>query len=169
MTYRYIFAEDRVLAIKNKSKADAQVIGEELERIRMLNAGELRTKDAVEAAKDPRNVLHQHLEWDNIEAGYRWRLKQMRSLINSVVRITSNGEEKQIPAFVSIRTDEHGVSYRETSEVLRSTHLRKRLLEQALGEAEAYRRRYSRFEELAQAAEVLTKVAKKLIDREKKS
>lgn len=169
MTYRYIFDESKIRPIKNKAKADAQSIGEELERIRVLNGGKLRPTDALEFARDRSNVLHIHMEWDNVEAGHRHRLDQMRALIRSVVRITSNGEERQIPAFVSIRSEEHGVSYRETTEVLRSVHLRKKLLEQALGEAEAYQRRYSKFTELAEAAEKLVKTAKRLVDRESKT
>lgn len=82
-----------------------QVIGEELERIRVKDGGELRTAAVVDAARPEAAPLHPAFEWDDEAAAEEWRLHQARNLVRSVVIINRNeaGEEERAPAFVNIR------------------------------------------------------------------
>lgn len=161
----YIFDSGRVLAIKDKRNADPQAIGEELEQIRRKHGGELKPEYAVEEAKNRNSAMHRHFEWDDSVAAKKHRLDQARTLIRSIVRVESVGG-REIPAFVSIRAEENGRSYRGTEEVLSSSYLRKALLKQADEDLQAFKKRYNRFEMLVEAIEEAIKVAQELLHRE---
>lgn len=55
-------------------------------------------------ATDPKHPLHPRFEWDDGEAGHRYRLHQAQSMIRSVQVIVERGPEKEpimVRAFVS--------------------------------------------------------------------
>src|SRR5690348_5499317 len=96
---KYTFREP--LTLKAANKADPQKIGEELEKL-SGDAGELTPDVVVEAARNPRNVLHKHFEWDDQKAAEAFRLDQARCLIRSVVVEDDDSEEGRSAAFISI-------------------------------------------------------------------
>ena len=65
---QYVFREDSPLPIKGAKDADAQVIGEALEEIRLKAGGELTPGAVVEAARTKRSALHKHFEWNDAVA-----------------------------------------------------------------------------------------------------
>jgi hypothetical protein len=164
---RYAFADEKLLPIKNAARADPQRIGEELDHLRRMNGGQLKTEDAVAAAKDRSSAMHRHLEWDDAAAGHQHRLEQMRTLIRSIVRLEGEEEIREIPAFVSIKAATGGPrSYRGTEEILSSAHLRTALLKQAEADLVAIQKRYNKFELLVRAVDEPIRVAQQLIRRE---
>lgn len=66
---------------------DAQVIGETIDEIKNTN-GEIKPEYVVKEAKKKTSVLHDLFEWDNSEAGEKWRLAQARNIINHIVEVT---------------------------------------------------------------------------------
>jgi hypothetical protein len=88
---------------------EAQTAGEELERIRRANGGELATEQVVAWAAESDSPLHTAFTWDNERAGELYRLEEARTLIRSVVVI---GEEDSAPspAFwnVTVQADADG-------------------------------------------------------------
>ncbi len=81
----------------------AQVIGEELERIRISDDGKLTPPAIVEAAKPAKAPLHPCFEWDNSKAGKQWREHQARNLVRAVVTVVEGGEPA--PAFVHVTVE----------------------------------------------------------------
>lgn len=90
------------------NEVSAQVVGEELERIRIEREGRLHAADVVEEAKPKTAPLHPAFEWRDGVAAASWREHQARNLIRSVVEVytDSNGKTSDVPAFVSVQTSD---------------------------------------------------------------
>lgn len=130
-------------------KVDAQVAGEELERIRTWHNGRLEAKDVVEASRDPGAPLHPHFEWNDMRAASAYRIEQAKYVIRSVeVAVSEETEAKPIRAFVSVVRDDDR-SYTSVSHALADAELRRQVLMTALRELEAWRSRYAELVELA--------------------
>ncbi|MCX6244620.1 MAG: hypothetical protein NTU98_07930 [Bacteroidetes bacterium] len=87
----------------------AQIVGEELQKIKDENGGVLTAKAVLEIAKDPTNILHKCCDFDDVEgsAEKHW-LHQINLLISSVqlikvkVNIMKRAPEKtEVHAFYS--------------------------------------------------------------------
>ena len=137
---QYTVDPDSVAAFPNAAKFDPQKIGEALEAVRQQHDGKLRPEDVLTAAKDPANPLHAHIEWNVERAAYAYQLNQVRAIVRIVRVETGSGEIHR--AFVSLRTDDSGKSYRSLGDVLASGNLRRALLRQAEEELAQWRRRY---------------------------
>lgn len=132
------------------SKLDAQVAGEEIERIRTLNNGRIESAMLVDAARNERSPLHPAFEWDDIIAADAFRVEQARYLIRSIEVVISNeAEAKPIRAFVSVVRDDDR-SFTSISHAMADPELRRQVLVNALKELEAWRIRYAELVELAQ-------------------
>jgi len=137
---QYVFKSDEIVAIKNAKDADAQTIGEELDKIRRARGGELMPTAVVEAARDPAHPLHGFFEWDDSRAAEAYRLDQARAIIR-LVRIDDIDPDEPPRAFLSIGSD-RGTSYRSFDDVKASADLRDAVLRQAEKDLEAFQRRY---------------------------
>lgn len=166
---RFGFAEGRVNALRNLGQADPQRLGEELDAIRRAHSGHLKPEDVLKRAKDRSSSMHKHFDWDDSVAAHRHRLAQARAMIRAIVRLEGEEQIREIPAFVSIRAEDNGRTYRATTEVLGSAHLRRALLKQAERDLIAFQTRYRRFEDLAKAVDDPIKIAQDLIRREAES
>lgn len=130
---------------------DAQVAGEELERIRVHHNGRLEGKDVVEASRPNDAPLHSAFEWNDKVAAEAYRVDQARYMIRhiAVVMDKANGDPAPVRAFVSVVRDTDR-SYTSTAHALSDEDLRQQVLKQALNELEAWRNRYAELVELAQ-------------------
>lgn len=135
---RYVFREPP-LTLKNLENANAQRIGEALEKIAVEHDGDLTPAAVVEAAKSRSSPLYRHFEWNDQKAAEAHRLNQARVLIRAI-RIEDIAEEP-VQAFLSIASTT-GVSYRAASEVLSSVDLQRRVLAQAERDLLAFEVRY---------------------------
>lgn len=79
---------------------DAQVVGDELERIRRANDGKLESTEVVRWAAEPDSPIHNAFTWDNEKAAEAYRLDEARSLIKSVVIVREQGPPQ--PAFWNV-------------------------------------------------------------------
>jgi hypothetical protein len=134
----------------SKAPVEAQVAGEELERIRTWHNGRLEAKMVVEASIDPGAPLHRAFEWDDQRAAHAFRVEQAKYLIRSVEVVIDRGqpEPKPIRAFVSVVRDEDR-SYTSTVHALADQDLRVQVIEQAWKELEAWRQRHAELVEFA--------------------
>ena len=135
----YVF-KDGPVTIKNAKKADPQKIGTALAKIAEQQKGRLTPPAVVEAARDTRNPLHKHFEWDDAVAAESYRLDQARMLIRSVA-LVGDGEDDARPAFLSI-ADKGGTSYRTVQDVLDSADLQSAVLAAAERDLAAFEKRY---------------------------
>lgn len=84
------------------SKADAQIIGVELERIAGEGAG-VATETVVASARPADAPLHPFFTWEDKKAADQFRLSEARNLINhlDVVVRTTSGDAVRTKAFYS--------------------------------------------------------------------
>jgi hypothetical protein len=85
--------------------AQKQLIAKRLMEIEKLNNGVLTPAAVVEDAKNPESILHEHFEWNDQEAGYKFRLEQARNLISSV-KVVIHTETTAISAVYYVRDPE---------------------------------------------------------------
>lgn len=135
---KYEIDDDAVLALPNANKFDPQAVGEELERIRSAHSGELYPAHVIEAAKNPKNPLHKHFEWDDKIAAEKFRLDQARLLIR-VIRIEDDAGDIR-RQYISVRGP--GAKYLTIDDVLKSRDLSEKVLGQAEADLRAWTIRY---------------------------
>jgi hypothetical protein len=144
---KYRFKEDEPLTIKAADKANPQKIGEALTKISASNGGHLVPSAVVEAARDAKNVLHRHFEWNDKTAAEKFRLDQARSLIRCIHVESDDTESGVTRAFLSIR-EKSGISYRTVEDVLNSADLQSRLLAQAERDLISFETRYKNLSDI---------------------
>lgn len=142
---KYEFEEGEIIAIKNAKNADAQTIGEALEKIRLARGGELTPANVVKEAENPTHYLHGFFEWDDAKAAEQHRLDQARGIIR-LVRLADTGAEDAPRAFISIGSDK-GTSYRSFNDVKASADLTDAVLASAQRDLETFERRYRSLKE----------------------
>ncbi len=127
----------------------AQLVGSELERIRIKHNGRLEPEWVVHAAKGGANPLHGLFEWDNNVAAQHYRVGQARQVIRSIDVVIEEVEQaKPIRAFVSVIRDRDR-SYTSVAHAMSDPDLRRQVLLTALSELVAWRQRYAELVELA--------------------
>lgn len=133
---------------------NASIIGAELDRLIEGKRQKLKAEDVVEAARNPRSPLHKAFEWDNRKAGHAYRLTQARHLLRSVQIkiITPQRKEQTIRATVAYKQPEqpHKRFYSTMADAMSDPDRRAEVVEQALREFRALRRKYAELHELAQ-------------------
>lgn len=148
MSTRYVWKP------KSQISVDAQVAGEELDRIRVRNNGQLSQEAVVAEAKDAGNPLHPAFEWRDKVAAHQYRLEQARYIIRQITVVTAEDNEgkpaETIRAFVSVRPeDEPRPAYVSVTDAMADPVLRQQVLANALRELAAIRQKYREYAELA--------------------
>lgn len=139
----------------SRADVDAQVVGDELERIRVHNNGRLESEDVVEASRPEDAPLHGAFIWDDAAAAEAYRVEQAKYLIRSVEIVIDKGDDRTpIRAFVSVKRDEDR-SYTSTIHALSDADLRAQVVRQAWFELEAWRQRHA---ELLEFAKIFTAI-----------
>jgi hypothetical protein len=145
---QYVF-RDRPQTIKGK--ADAQRIGEALDKVKKATTGRCNARTFLNAARDKSNYLHRHLEWNDKIAGDKYRLEQIRELVRCIDIVGEReGEPPVMPAFFSL-IERAGRGYRTAEEVLSSVDLQAIALKQAENDFLAYERRLQQFTDICAA------------------
>lgn len=91
--------------------------------------GVLLVDDVLDAAKDPKCVLHKHFQWDDTKAAESYRKMQARQLIQKCTVTIEKAPDVPIRAFVSLNVDKYaGGGYRMTADVLSDDDLKAELL-----------------------------------------
>ena len=131
---------------------DAEKVHIELEKLRKKNKGELRGRDMVEAAKSKRNPLHDGFTWDDAECGIKHRLREAANIVQAINVVRPEtpdaGPVRAYEISRSMSTPKKK-SYRAIEDIMQDEEARGELLNRALGELLAIRRRYSQLQELA--------------------
>lgn len=136
-------------------KVSAQAAGElcaELE-----SQGKLTPHEVVEASRPDDAPLHAAFEWNDEVAAEKYRETQASYIIRSV-EVVVEGTDKPTRAFVSLTVAENEREYREINKVLSIHSERELLLNEAKRELEAFKRKYSVLEELADVFAAIDKV-----------
>lgn len=118
--------------------ADAQKVANEI-----MSIGESATPEQiVEKAQGEGTELHKCFTWDNGAAAHKWRLHEARLITcNLVVRNEERKpKEPELRFFVKAESDK---GYQPAQVVFRNEDSYYQLLQKALGELDAFRRKYT--------------------------
>lgn len=124
----------------------AQVAGEVCAELE--SRGNLTPSALVDASRPEDAPLHGAFEWDDVIAAKRYRETQASYIIRSVEVVMQDGGGP-VRAFVSLSTDSKHREYSSIDVVLSNADKRKAMLEQALADLDAFKRKYEQLEELA--------------------
>ena len=132
------------------TRTEAQVVGEELERLRIKYNGALIPEHIVREAAQEQSPLHDEFEWDDSKAANRYRVEQARYMIRHIVAkpIVEDAPAKPMRAFVSV-AKEGSNHFTSMAVAMSDQELREQLLRRAWREFQVWRNRYSEIEELA--------------------
>ena len=132
---------------------EAQKAGEELDRI-YTKHGKLEPSDIVEESRNENAPLHPCFEWDDQKAANKYRESQAMLIVRSIVTVQeSNGSPQQVRAFV--HTEQ---SYKPISVVVNSEKQMAALLETALSELKAFKRKYETLKVLSPVFDAIEEV-----------
>lgn len=91
------------------SKMNAQIVGEEIERLQKKHGIKFNAETFVNESKPVNAPCHGCFEWDDSIAGHNWRVHQGRNEIASIeVTYLDGPEHKAIPASLWVREPEPG-------------------------------------------------------------
>jgi hypothetical protein len=141
------------LATLNKSlrSLDPQVVGEQIEKLRLKRGGSFDAVDLVNEARNKNSPLHDIFEWDDTEAAEQYRRQQARHLLNCVVMVSEvqNEDNKAVRrVFVSV-TDDGNRGYTTVAHVLSNAELRAKFLKKLHKELEVLQKRCEMYEDIA--------------------
>jgi hypothetical protein len=134
---------------------DAQVAGEELEKIRGHNSGDLTPEMVITAATSKKSPLHSLFEWDDAKAGHQYRLQQAGLLIRSVVvTIVGDGPTRSGPLKVNVRR-QPSRGGTAAAKVIPPEELHRQRVERGWSELEEWHMKYAVLSEFAGVAAAL--------------
>jgi hypothetical protein len=140
---------EQIIAKENSEVLMTQ--NEELELISKSNNGILRSSDVVKFARNPKTALHKRFEWDDTKAAEQYRLQQAGHLIRCyVIQMESSDKIVKVRAFQSLPSMRGGHEYQKTEDILSNSSWRKEMLETALAELGAFRKKYEILSELSE-------------------
>lgn len=146
----------------SRIKGNAQESGELFKQLSETKDG-LTAETLLEANKPETAPLHNDYEWNDEKAAHDWRLHQSRHFINSIaINIAEEGETEIVVRAFHITTEES--KYEPITAIIKEESKYNKLLQTALAELEAFKRKYSTLIELATVFEEIGKV----VEHEKK-
>jgi hypothetical protein len=135
------------------AKLNPQIVGEEIERLRLAHGEHLDAAELVTAAASPRSPLHAAFDWDDQRAAAQQRLHIARKLMHSVTIVIVTPERKEWIARAFVATPKKNQpgksSYTSTQFAMTNAELRHEILKQALRELAAMKKKYAELSELA--------------------
>lgn len=125
-------------------KCDAQVAGEFCESLERTIG--LTAKNLLDASRDEDAPLHSEFEWNDTVAAEAYREVQAMNIIRMICIAPEKEEKEPTRAFFKISVPR---TYEGTHIILKNADKRSALLDVALKELEAFRRKYAMLSELA--------------------
>lgn len=136
---------------------DAQTAGEELDRIYRRD-GVISPDAIVNDNAEPSAPLHCCFEWDDGKAAHKYRVSQAQSIIQAIVSVPEETQYNQpVRAFVSVFN-----SYHPTKIVMQNVSMRSTLLEFALADLRAFKRKYESLVELSSVFDSISNIMEEL-------
>ena len=117
----------------------AQSAGTELSRI-YNERGKLDAADVVDESRPDDAVLHPCFEWRNDVAAEKYREEQARALVRCVVMVQEADGQKPVEVRAFFHVQE---TYHPTSVIIQEEDKYTTLLQRALGELAAFRKKYA--------------------------
>lgn len=122
---------------------DAQLAGEELERIKN-KYGDINAKNVVEESRRSGAVLHDCFEWRDDIAAEKYRETQAKAIIRSITYRVEEVKREPVRAFFHTKT----AQYQPAVIVFRTTDMYEELRLSAIRDMEIFKKKYEIIDEL---------------------
>jgi len=153
--------DDKHVEIPEPEPEDVPQILESFRKITHKHCDEhgdrMGPEDVVAEAEKPTSVLHKYFEWDDGEAGHRYRLQQAQLLMRRV-KITIEREDPETLVVRTVRVravqsvpklrEPGGRSYVMADRVIERPDFKKSLLNDVVAQLIALRKRFNEIKEL---------------------
>jgi hypothetical protein len=135
-------------------KEEAQAIGELISKIEEKSTENI----LAEIQKRPEHCAYKYIEWDDKKAGYKYRLSQVRNIVNHVVVNIVNIEDSiPIRAFFSVKESESTEPiYVDVETTFNDSYTRQQIVSRAKNELQNWKERYYIYTELEPIVNVIT-------------
>lgn len=154
------------------SDEQAKRYGTRIDKLMEENGGKIRPKNLIDDARDESSPLHEYFDWDDSQAGEKWRTWQARALLGYIkVVVKYDHTQKESRAYFNVNVDtgeedfnEEARAYVSIENVMSEPNYKKQLLAEAVREIEHWEMRYKECNELDKifyAVEKTTKTLKK--------
>lgn len=140
----------------SRIKLNAQVAGDVCDELE--KEGRLTPAELVEVSRDEAAPLHGAFEWRDEIAAEKYREVQAGHIIRSL-EVVITGTSEPVRAYFPISIVGEGRTYTSTEVIMRTEDARAKLLERALAELEAFKRKYKTLGELADVFAAIDEVA----------
>lgn len=140
----------------SRIKINAQVAGDVCDELE--KEGRLTPAELVEVSRDEDAPLHGAFEWRDEIAAEKYREVQAGHIIRSL-EVVITGTSEPVRAYFPISIVGEGRTYTSTEVIMRTEDARAKLLERALAELEAFKRKYKTLGELADVFAAIDEVA----------
>lgn len=158
-----------MIAQINKEKLETNIerYKSELELLEKKYNGTLNPFDIVKEAKNLKSPLHDWFDWDDTEAGEKWRVHQARILFGQIkIKINTNLSEREYRKYLNVTiTDDDGETHRvymKIEEILNDEELKKQIVAKAFREVEYWKQQYEDYREFNNIFDAVKKTKKKL-------
>lgn len=140
----------------------------ELEQM-VAEAGTITPEAVVERARDPSSALHERFDWNNDEAGEKYRLLQARSLIRRVVvHIEPRPENQEVTIRAYVNVDRGSREYVPVSVVKSDEEATTAVLHHLLADLRSVQSRLVRYADYLDASDELRASIDRFIARNEK-
>ena len=140
------------------TQVKANLAGLELKRISIKYKGKFEAAQVVDESKDVAAPLHPCFEWDDTIAAGLHRNFQARYLMQGLVIVAPEKNiNKPIRAFINVSEGRSEPGFYDVFTVMSDSELRKKAVQQAWLELQAWRVRYKEYEELAEVFNIIDK------------
>lgn len=140
----------------SRIKLNAQIAGDVCDELE--KEGRLTPAELVEVSRDEAAPLHGAFEWCDEIAAEKYREVQAGHIIRSL-EVVITGTSEPVRAYFPISIVGGGRTYTSTEVIMRTEDARAKLLERALAELEAFKRKYKTLGELADVFAAIDEVA----------
>ena len=127
----------------SRIKTDANVAGKVFEELESTVG--LTAKTLLDASRSEDAPLHGEFEWDDAKAAESYREVQASYIIRSLCVMIEDEQKAPVRAVFSISS----IGYESTQIILQNEEKRSVLLDKALNELNAFRKKYAMLKELA--------------------
>ena len=126
-----------------------------MEELRKRLRRDITPRDVLKDAQSEASPFRSYFEWDNTKAAAKFHLQQARSLIQhlKVIYVDEGGHEVSVRKYLRVRLETPAETvlrsgYVPRERVLRTSHLKAQIVEQAKVMLQSFRRRFVNFTEI---------------------
>ena len=137
---------------------DEKAVGERLDWLKNRDNGRITADVVVSDARKKSSLYHDYFVWDDSVAATDYRLNQARDLIRAVHIVYGELDGQVGPQYVSVKISNEERAYIPVVTALSVQTTRQEILDAALSELKAFKKKYAHLQELSRVISVISEL-----------